>query len=194
MLTSHTSILKIGLVACAAQKRKSASPAGLLYTSDLFRKSREYVLKHTHAWYVLSAAHGVVHPATILEPYNTTLNTMSQFEVRKWAGRTTQMLSALIKQITANTQQNQPQIELVLLTGERYASFCSQFRLMHPDVIITKPLQGLPIGKRLQYLKRANASTIALRGYGGDADVVKLRQSKGVDPVAVAATRAQETP
>lgn len=72
------------LVACGKQKRSEAAPAASLYRSDWFQKARAYVEARNCPWYILSAAHGLLHPAQIIEPYELSLSAMTAAERRAW--------------------------------------------------------------------------------------------------------------
>ena len=137
--------MRLILVACAAQKRNVASAAKDLYTSDLFAKSRAWAEREVRtgradAWYILSACHGLVHPDTVLEPYDHTLNIMSRSERQAWAMLVTQGL----REIKAT--------ELTLLAGERYREFvvATAKRL---NWKVSVPLLGMGIGQQKAWLK-----------------------------------------
>lgn len=78
---------RIGLVGCVKGKQDVPAPAGDLYTSPLFRGRREYVEHSCDRWFILSALHGLVDPAEILAPYDTTLRTASTAEREAWSAR-----------------------------------------------------------------------------------------------------------
>jgi hypothetical protein len=65
--------LTVGLVGCAARKLQGPAPARELYVSQLFRKASAYAEATCDRWYILSAKHGLVHPDTVLEPYDVRL-------------------------------------------------------------------------------------------------------------------------
>lgn len=65
--------VRIGLVGCVKEKQHRPAAAKDLYTSALFRGRRRFVERSCDRWYVLSALHGLVDPAVVLEPYDVTL-------------------------------------------------------------------------------------------------------------------------
>lgn len=65
---------RIGLVGCVKEKTNTPQPAAKLYTSPLFRGRVRYVERSCDSWSVLSALHGLVEPATVLDPATTRSN------------------------------------------------------------------------------------------------------------------------
>lgn len=130
------------LVSCVSSKLDRPAPARDLYVSDLFKKVRAYVEKAGQQWFVLSADHGLVHPDTVLAPYEKTLNRMPIAERRAWA---TRVLTALEPQLPDTDR-------VVFMAGERYREF-----LMEPlrlRVQVEVPMAGLTIGRQLQWLSQ----------------------------------------
>lgn len=139
----------VGLVGCAAAKLQRPAPARDLYTSALFRKSAAYVEHHADRWYVLSALHGLVHPDTVLDPYNVRLgvNRRESPPIWQWVDRVlTQLTEALV-------DVDDPR--LLVLAGEQYRTI-----LYRTDLPADVPMQGLGIGQQLAWLtERAPVST-----------------------------------
>lgn len=130
----------VTLVACAATKLDRPAPARELYRSDLFVKSSAYA-QRLGEWYILSAAHGLVHPDTVLEPYNVTLDDMTRDERMRWGCRVAWDL------VRFNVQADR----CVVLAGRTYRDPVMDFlRLSFASVVI--PLQGLGIGHQKQRL------------------------------------------
>lgn len=63
---------RIIIVGCGKAKGPHRAPARELYTGSLFRAARAYAEASGHPWLILSARHGLVEPATVLEPYDHT--------------------------------------------------------------------------------------------------------------------------
>lgn len=61
------------LIACCKTQGATPMAARELYRSDLFVKSREFAEASASPLYVLSAAHGLVHPDSVIAPYDRTL-------------------------------------------------------------------------------------------------------------------------
>lgn len=66
--------MRVVIVGCGKTKVDHSCPARDMYQSELFRKRRAYAEKSSDAWFILSAKHGLLHPDTVIEPYDETLN------------------------------------------------------------------------------------------------------------------------
>jgi len=129
------------LVSCVSQKRAARSRARDLYTSPLFTKARAYVESHQMPWFILSAEYGLLEPDAEVEPYERTLNDMAVADRREWARRVLEQLEPRL----AGVQR------IVILAGMRYREFLlPRLNALCPRVEV--PLEGLPIGKQLQWL------------------------------------------
>lgn len=135
----------IALIGCVKQKRNTACSAQEMYTSPLFRKSYAYALRHAQKIYILSAKYGLLSPKKIISPYNETLNSKTEHEKKIWAAR-----------VHAQMQQAgiHPKDQIMFLCGENY---CKYLRCIYPNSI--EPLRGLPMGKRLKWLKESEETT-----------------------------------
>ena len=132
---------KIVLIPCASRKRTVKSRAAELYTSPLFKLNLQYARKlKPDAIFILSAKYGVLALDEEIEPYNVTLNNMRANERRVWASKVIKQL-----QVHADLQQD----HFIVLAGERYRQYLLPY-LASCEI----PLEGLPIGKQLQYLKK----------------------------------------
>lgn len=85
---------RVGLVGCVKQKLASSSAAADLYTSPLFRGRRRWVEETCDRWYILSAKHGVLEPATVVSPYDETLKGSTRAVKRAWSRRVLDELHA----------------------------------------------------------------------------------------------------
>lgn len=132
---------RIYLVSCVSQKTPYRAPARDLYVSPLFQKARAYVLKSGSPWFILSAEHGLVHPDDVLAPYEKTLNNMSAAERRSWA----QKVQSQMEQMLPDGD------EVVIFAGAHYRKHIEPW-LRNRFVSVKVPMQGLPIGKQLQWL------------------------------------------
>jgi hypothetical protein len=135
----------IVLISCVSKKVKikpgEKIPAKNLYTSDLFKKSLAYAKKlQANKIFILSAKHGLISLEKKIETYNETLNDKSNIERREWAAM---VLEQLKQECAINTDK------FVILAGKNY----------YKDLIIHLtnykiPMEGLGIGKKLQWLKK----------------------------------------
>jgi hypothetical protein len=135
---------RIALVSCVKSKRAVASPARELYTSQLFRGLRAYAEAHADAWYILSAEHGVLRPDDVIAPYEKTLTKMLKPDRVAWAGRVQTQLLAILP----------PGADVILLAGSRYREGIEFFLHQH-GFSVSIPMEGLGIGKQLQWLNRS---------------------------------------
>jgi len=133
---------RIALVSCVKQKRTSAAPARDLYVSELFRGLRRYAEARAGAWYILSAEHGLLRLDQVVAPYERTLNTMRKPERLAWAAQVQRQLLDVLP----------PSAEVILLAGARYRENIEPF-LRGKGYEVSVPLQGMALGKQLQYLK-----------------------------------------
>lgn len=118
------------LVSCVGKKRTTACPAKDMYVSDWFIKAREWAEENGARWFILSAKYGLLHPDTIIEPYEKTLNAMPVDERRIWGEQVNTAISSLPGR-------------LVCLAGKKYREFLATPML--------SPLKGLGIGEQLQW-------------------------------------------
>lgn len=125
--------MDIGLVSCSKSKLERAYPARDLYTaSPLFRKARAYCERHYDAWYILSAKYGLVHPDTVIAPYDVTLKHMPRAECRAWGQR----VSAQLRQLGQHTF---------------YAHAGAEYLAYLKGVTIVNVLGGFTLGQRLRW-------------------------------------------
>ncbi|WP_419707997.1 DUF6884 domain-containing protein [Promicromonospora sp. NFX87] len=138
----------VALIGCGAAKLARPAPARDLYTGGLFRKSVAYAeALPCDRWYVLSGLHGLVHPDTVLEPYDVELG--RAHDDPGTAAPPTWDWIALVRAQLAAELADVPRPSLVVLAGERYRSF------LHPcQWPYRVPMQGLGIGQQLAWLNR----------------------------------------
>lgn len=134
---------RVALVSCVKSKRTSVSPAGDLYTSQLFRALRAHAVAHADSWYVLSAEHGLLRPDQMVAPYERTLSAMPKRDRAAWAER---VQGQLLEVLPTGA-------EVILLAGTRYREGLVPF-LRARGFSVSVPLEGLGIGKQLQKLKQ----------------------------------------
>jgi hypothetical protein len=139
-MTSSSGIT-VGLVGCASQKLQRPAPARELYVSPLFKKASAYAEATCDRWYVLSALHGLVHPDTVLEPYDVRLGTSHRNTppIHQWGARVRDQLLAELAGLE--------NVTIIALAGEQY-------RISLRDVPwpVDIPMKGLGIGQQLGWL------------------------------------------
>lgn len=94
MLRTNQTVELVYLVACCGPKLRQAAPAGDLYISPLFTKSRTYAERRGR-WFILSALHGLLDPTTVIEPYNVTLKQKPAQERREWGQRVQKQMASV---------------------------------------------------------------------------------------------------
>lgn len=131
---------RIILISCASKKLPHRAKAKNLYISPLFKLSLRYAKSlNPYKIFILSAKHGLLDLEKRIEPYDVTLNDMTAKEVRRWARKVIRQLGRV-----ANLRK----IQITLLAGERYRRY-----LLPHFTNYMIPLEGLGIGKQLEYLK-----------------------------------------
>ncbi len=130
--------ITIVLVACCGKKLQGRHQAQDLYQSDLFKKARAWAEANSNQWFILSAKYGLVPPDTEIDAYDLTLNTAGSAYRAEWASRVAEQLLVI------------PEGRIVVLAGNRYCQGWPE-HFSH----IERPMEGLPIGKQLAWLKRA---------------------------------------
>lgn len=122
------------LVGCVKSKRAHLSPARDLYTSRLWTNRQSYAEAHGCPWYILSAQHGLLHPDTLVGPYDLSLKQLSAKMRREWSQ---QVLEALIVDIpdlhgkTIEIHAGKPYAENGLEKGLRAAGAVVRRPLAH---------------------------------------------------------------
>lgn len=136
------------LIACSKSKAGRTTSARQLYRGDLFRKSVAYAEAEGARWFVLSARYGLLHPDTIVDPYELTLADLSPLERLQWGERVAYAL---------------PRAPLVFLAGKLYREPILASPMMnHTRASCTAPLAGLGIGQQ----KRRLAELLRCQGCG----------------------------
>lgn len=128
-------------LACTKSKAQKPCKARDMYQGELFKKSLAYAkrMKPTTI-YILSAKYGLLELDDQIEPYEQTLNGASKQERKQWSYK-------VYKQLQAKNVNFQD--DIIFLAGENYRQYLKQ---LFPKA--TMPLQGLSIGRQLQYYKQ----------------------------------------
>jgi len=133
---------RVVLISCASKKLPYAGLAKELYVSTLFQFGLRYAqtLKPDHI-FILSAKYGLVELEQRLEPYDDTLNTKTNAEIRYWAVGVLRQLESKID-LKADI--------VIFLAGEKYRRHLVG-QIKHTEI----PMSGLSIGRQLKFLKQA---------------------------------------
>ena len=136
--------MSVALIGCVKSKIKAPAPARSLYISPLFRKAVRFVERDDRYedWFVLSALYGLVAKDQIIEPYELTLSTFSQEQLKVWSRKI--FLSLQEQRIT----------DVSFFCGSNY---CNSYLLMLLDrhgIKYDLPMDGLSLGRRLSFLNK----------------------------------------
>jgi hypothetical protein len=141
---------RIGLIGCVKQKANGPKAAKDLYTSTLFIGRRRYVESNCDEWWILSAAHGLVHPADELEPYDVALNDAGRMERRNWS---TRVLASIDERV-----HPEPGNVFEIHAGAEYRDFGLLDGVRSRGCCIEIPTEGMRIGHQLRFYKDAAGS------------------------------------
>ena len=109
--------------------------------SPLFQKTMAYAKSlNPKAIFILSAKYGLLKPNDVIEPYEQTLKAMKAGERRAWAQR-------VIGDLRQHSDLSND--HFVFLAGTAYR----QYLIPHLKNYLV-PMEGLGIGKQLQWLDR----------------------------------------
>jgi len=132
---------RIVLISCGSQKLDKKTKAEDLYTSTLFKLNLQFAKKQKpDEIFILSAKHGLLGLNDGIEPYDVTLKNMPAKDRKSWA-------DGVLKQL--NNRFSLKNDYFIILAGSLYRQF------LLPELYSYEiPLEGMPIGKQLRYLKR----------------------------------------
>lgn len=136
-------MIRVGLVGCGALKRPERAPARELYTGELFRRASSYAEEHYDAWWVLSARWGLVHPDTVLAPYNERLSGRRPARLA-WGREVARDLELVLCRLYAVVDMDD--VELYAHAGREYRE-----PLEAAGLVLVAPLAGLGIGQQLAW-------------------------------------------
>lgn len=132
-------------MACAKKKLPHAAPAGDLYVSPLFKAARAFAERNYDEWWILSAKHGLVHPETVLEPYDLALHDLDWLARQKWGVDVLNEINAQLTRIGCYRPA------LYLHAGKLYRDSVPFEIASWNEVYV--PLQGLQVGQQLHWYK-----------------------------------------
>ena len=130
---------KIVLISCVSKKLAYKARAEDLYISPLFVGNLRFAKRMMpDEIFVLSAKYGLLELGEEIDPYDTTLNTMPSAQAKAWA-------EEVLEQMKKRTDLVND--HFIFLAGEKYRK-----HLVPHLGSYEIPLQGMPIGKQLQFL------------------------------------------
>ena len=141
--------LRVCIIGCSDAKNDTQQAAETLYRSQLFAKSRRYASSAAFdRWFIVSARYGLVEPSQIIAPYDMRLRAA---DAGQWAHSVVNRLR----------HELQAPADVTILAGALYAdpiADCIEERRRENDqgwVAVRRPLAGLGIDRRLQFLSAA---------------------------------------
>lgn len=134
------------LIPCAKTSKNHRCKAREMYSPSVyFQKIWEYAHLMGDSIMILSSKHGLLHPDTVIEPYDEYLSTKTK--AKKWALKVGPDLLRLIQFCGFK--------RVFFLTGQKYSHFLKGYLMDLVEdsaLIFTDPMEGLGIGQRLQWL------------------------------------------
>lgn len=145
---------RVIVVGCGKTKRAEPSPAGELYTGNLFLARRRYAQASGCRWVVYSALFGLLPPEQIVAPYDWK---MSQHSKGFRAGLGSRFMDRLRELVGSWA------IDLEIHAGADYADTLEAFHLVERGVRFLRPLAGLGVGEQLRWYaeRRSNPGAAA---------------------------------
>jgi len=143
----------VALVGCGRSKAETVGPvpAGSLYTGGLFKKSLLFARQRCQRVYIVSAEYGLLELDDPVETYDTALGDLCRGERHAWAIRAVRKLRD--KMGDRPDRNGPPAFQVVILAGAEYADLLHE-ELQWNRIPSCRPLNGLPLGRRLQRLSR----------------------------------------
>lgn len=145
------------VIPCSGLKLSYPAPARDLYTGTFFRKALALADRCDADLYIFSAKYGLIHPDTVIAPYDLVLWYNSAMRAAHKRGKSLPPL-ACPKAVTALKQAAnvilQRYSKRVYLMSKKY---CAQ--LVPGD----QPLSNLQLGKQLQWLEVATPQDLGLK-------------------------------
>jgi len=137
---------QLALISCVKTKADRPLPARELYISPWFTKAKSLVQRCGLPWFILSAEHGLVDPATIIAPYERTLNKMSVADRQLWAEKVVLQMEDFLPEAD----------EIIVLAGVRYREHLMPYLRKRYDAVKV-PMEGLTSGRQLSWLDNASS-------------------------------------
>ena len=133
--------MKVVLISCVGEKKSHKCKAKDFYDSTWFHYAWCYAQSlNPDKVFILSAKYGLVDQETEIEPYEETLNTKRDSEIRTWA-------TAVVKALNQKTDVKCD--EFIILAGEKYRR-----HLVGNLNNYKVPMDGMKIGEQLAWLRQ----------------------------------------
>ena len=164
--------LRIVLVGCGKQKGDTEAEARDLYTGPLFKKHRRnaeqlLALGQADAWFVLSALHGLLHPADVVKPYDLSMGDLDASGVETWAASVREVYET--QSLPGPWPRDVQRDTVVVYAG---AAYVEPLQALFPN--LEDPHHKKQIGERLALLDREwNDRQQEAKTSGGDGQATE---------------------
>ena len=137
--------MKIALISCSKKKVDYTCQAKILYSpSTLFTYSYNYAKTLCDKVFILSAKYGLLNENDIVSPYDLTLNNQSKKQKEEWSNCVFKNMENTFDLLND---------EFFFFCGENYRKFLVPLLKEKYNTKITIPLEKLPLGEQLKFLK-----------------------------------------
>ena len=146
------------LIGCGKTKAAEACAAADLYTGSLFRKRRGYAEATGCEWRIVSAARGLLLPGSWVEPYDVTMDELSEVDRAAWG------LAVVLALLSEQADDMRPRhLRVEIHAGAPYAELLKDVLHAIGAREVLCPLAGLGIGEQLAwYGQRSRRTAVAL--------------------------------
>jgi len=133
------------LLGCGKNKKGVRSSAAQLYTSPRFQMGVRLAGRLQVPLFVISAKHGLVLPDEAIDPYDLTIDQLSDTAKSVWAAQVVKTLMSKNRRVT----------QVLILADDDYAEPLSRL-FAEKNVDALRPLQGLAQSAHLPFLKECH--------------------------------------
>lgn len=134
------------LVTCVYEKLTVPAAARDLYTGPYFDRLRRYAEAQAVPWFIISAEHGLVHPADWLAPYDTDLNAQSPQYRSAWGAWIAVKLDRLVGGLEGTTVE-------IHASPTYIEPIAAELNRLH--AIVAVPLARHRLGRSSRLVRRA---------------------------------------
>ena len=184
---------KMIVIGCVSKKQRLGAgetvPAADLYTSALWAKRRAHAERSGAPWLILSAEHGLIHPAQPLALYNTTISAVRKLQREAPSAWHTGAAAALDALELADGET----LELEVYAGAAYVERLKEAATLSARaerVRVVNALEGMQIGQRLRWY---NEQAAAAARTNTDAELETAEETAAAPAPAEAPAAELET-
>lgn len=156
----------VSLVSCTAKKGSDKKPAKYLYASPWFQKARAWAESLSDEWFILSAKHYLLHPDTVIDPYEYSIDDYlkDRPDLTAWVNMVMfELLDNLgLQGANSNTEARAyatQGIVIVIMAGERYRLHLTP-RLESLGFLVYHPTPGMGIGQQMAFYQDTTPDSI----------------------------------